>query len=139
MSERRVVFYVSGFGVFRCSGEMLDINPTDYLVQQLSECQDELAGESFVVKFAKVSQVSAIDALQTLLALQSCYNNERRKDDVSIFLHLGVSGKAKEFTLEQFAYNEAEWDTPDTKGWIPGKQKVGPLYEAIFARIKHLA
>lgn len=119
----RVVFYITGFGVFECKGSMLDLNPTDYLVQQI---QNNLpAFDSIARNFVAVSSVSAINALQTLLDLQSSYNKNKKDGDISIFLHLGVSGSASQFTLEQVAYNRAKWNGPDTKNWIAGDSLVG--------------
>jgi len=120
-----ISFYISGFG---CFGNFMDINPTDFIVQYLKENLDEINknANNFKIKFLIVSQVGAIDSLQSLLSIQNEYikGNQQNSKEISVFLHLGVSGIANQFTLEKKCYNEAIWDKPDSKGWICTKDEV---------------
>ena len=118
----KISFFVSGYGAF----STFDLNPTDYLVNEINNNPDDFLVDEgrYDFKFLKVSEVSAIGALQTLLDMQTKYISIKERADKNVFLHLGVSGEATELTLEENAYNQAEWGIPDTKGWTPGYQQV---------------
>lgn len=122
MDHKQVKFFVTGYGAF----STFSLNPTDYVVNKMKKNPSKFITEdgNYHLEFFRVSDVSAIGALQTLLDLQSCHNQVSSKDDICVFFHLGVYGDATEVNLEQRGYNEAKWDNPDTRNWTPRCQKV---------------
>ena len=114
------MFHLTGFGSFLNVAS----NPTEHLINDIKTNVDKWNSDKYKIASTRVSNVSAIEVLQTLLQLQTDFVNTKETGQITIFVHLGVHSMAEVFNLERTAYNTAEWDTKDTKNWVAGKSQV---------------
>ncbi len=69
---------------------------------------------------SKTSTCLLIDIFLNLCAALDTQSSERE----CVFLHLGVNAKSKEFNLEQFGYNVANFSIPDERGWVAQQEVI---------------
>eukprot|EP01121_Diplochlamys_sp_Union-15-3_P017003 TRINITY_DN590_c0_g1_i1.p1 TRINITY_DN590_c0_g1~~TRINITY_DN590_c0_g1_i1.p1 ORF type:complete len:235 (+),score=32.84 TRINITY_DN590_c0_g1_i1:88-792(+) len=122
----QVVFHVSGFGEFFG----VKNNPTEILVKQLKHFLDTCPLKpSTTVESTTVFETSAVSALSSLAELlQEHKVSERASKAKIVFVHLGVHGGASNFRIETAAWNEANFGSPDQRGWSPNCQPIIKKY-----------
>ena len=126
----RVVFHLTGFGVFNGVAD----NPTSHLMRELPgelETRPYISAEGIEVRSYDVLEVSAHEGGRRLLELFGRAGGDggnRLGQDVgsggatmttTVFVHCGVNAGAKEFALETQGVNEATFEAPDNRGYCP--------------------
>ena len=96
-----VKFNVTGFQPFGGDAS----NPTQDLLKYLQTC-DPIEGITF----------NSLEIVDVSLGKVQQYFKTHSQDDVDVFIHIGVNGKAETFNLEKFGYNKMDFRIPDNDG-----------------------
>jgi len=111
---------LTGFGKF----DGVPDNPTTHLVKKLRDVQSD----AFQVVRTDVLEVSVVGSEAQMNRLEREMSSKEDPRPV-LWLHLGVSGKAKQMTLECRAYNEDNFRVPDERGEQRIREKINPKAE----------
>ncbi|KAA3482998.1 Pyrrolidone-carboxylate peptidase [Gossypium australe] len=115
---KTVTINVTGFKKFQGIAH----NPTETIVNNLKNFVESkgLLPAGVTLRSCTVLETAGNGALPVLLkVLESGISGIDTKNEHVIWLHLGVDGGARKFTLEQQAVNEASFFCPDELGWQP--------------------
>jgi len=127
-SRKHVVFHVTGFGRF--AG--VESNPTTILMEYLPiHLRDHPLTYNAEVASFTVLETSGVGSLFGLAdRLQKNKAMNWKENDVKVvWLHFGVDASADSFSLERVAWNEADFRSPDERGWNPRNQIIIPDYQ----------
>ncbi|PPS15955.1 hypothetical protein GOBAR_AA04632 [Gossypium barbadense] len=120
---KAVTINVTGFKKFQGIAH----NPTETIVNNLKNFVESkgLLPAGVTLRSCTVLETAGNGALPVLLkVLESGISGIDTKNELVIWLHLGVDGGAQKFTLEQQAVNEASFFCPDELGWQPMRQPI---------------
>ncbi|KAG4159186.1 hypothetical protein ERO13_D02G161100v2 [Gossypium hirsutum] len=120
---KAVTINVTGFKKFQGIAH----NPTETIVNNLKNFVESkgLLPAGVTLRSCTVLETAGSGALPVLLkVLKSGISGIDTKNEHVIWLHLGVDGGARKFTLEQQAVNEASFFCPDELGWQPMRQPI---------------
>ncbi|KAK5838731.1 uncharacterized protein LOC108476112 [Gossypium arboreum] len=120
---KAVTINVTGFKKFQGIAH----NPTETIVNNLKNFVESkgLLPAGVTLRSCTVLETAGNGALPVLLkVLESGISGIDTKNEHVIWLHLGVDGGARKFTLEQQAVNEASFFCPDELGWQPMRQPI---------------
>ena len=97
-----VKFNITGFKPFHGVAS----NPTEILLNQLKEESQKMENIEF----------NHLDTIDVSMKSARQYYHDHSKDNIDLFLHMGVAADSKTFRLERFAYNKADFRAPDNEG-----------------------
>jgi len=124
--SKKIIFHVTGFGPFHG----VDNNPTTQLVNDLPSYVQKFPlnsqGSAIELASCNVFETSAVGALTQLTDILQKHQIAKERNEVIVFLHLGVNDRAEGFSLEKRGVNEATFRVPDEQGWNPLKQPIHP-------------
>jgi len=125
-TKKQVMFHVTGFDRFHG----VDNNPTKKLINKLPQYLMRYPLESGgTVVSCTVLETSGVGSLLQLAELQQKNKSMNWKEDeiIVVWLHLGVHSSQKNFRVEKFAFNEANFPCPDERQWEPKSQKISSI------------
>ena len=115
-----IYYHLTGFGPFHGVPD----NPTSWLMYTLPSALEEWKDKPKNITITcEVLETSAQGSLEQFNIMQAALQ-EHSADDIHMWIHFGVNGKAKVFNLELQAFNEATFRCPDERGYQCSNQLI---------------
>lgn len=116
---------LSGFGKF--SG--VDINPTNLIINALQQenwVPNRINKDEFTTRIVDVHTIGCDNVLTEFMNDIKLSNS---REQIILFIHLGVDSGSNTYKLEMSAYNNMTFRCPDENGYAPVNKKIKDSYE----------